>query len=362
MPPAPAAVFILFVPLYGGGGSGEYVRAVSLAEAARQRWPHARIEFLLPGGPGTRQDVPFPKTCHDGPAPDKGAFDREHLTRLKPDVAIFDSGCRSTTLRLCKRLGIKSVYISDRAGTRRKPFRLDWLRLVDQHWHQREHVTVPGFTSRQRLVSHLSKTRRIVFDTCLPTDVADWHDLSSALREKLGRPFVLLTPGGGGYRIDGRAVGEIYLDTADRIHAQTGIECLTLLGPLYEGTPPPSVTISLRAVVPTLLVALLRRATAVVTNGGQGVHQALACGAACVLAPLGGSDQPERIAVYADAGLVVSSMPTVNALADATVGLLTDSTAMQSLCSRVNRIQVVDGMPLMLDALEQLLAAGASRH
>lgn len=350
-----AAPFVLFVPSYGRGGSGEFVRAVTLARAVAARWPRLRIEFLLPGGPGTRQDAPFPSTCHDGPDETKGAFDNLHLARLRPDLVIFDSGCRSSTLRLCARLGLRTVYISDRDGTRRKPFRLDWLWRLDEHWHQREHVTAEAFTARQRALARLSTTQRLHFDTYLDTPPDDESDLPSAIAERLRQPFALLAPGGGGYRVDGRPVSELFVEVAERVRAATGIDCLCLLGPLYEGGDAGARNVmTLRSVSQGRYGDLLRRAAAVVCNGGHSLTQALACNAATVAAPLGGDDQPGRIAAYAAAGLILPATPDVASLSAQLIAALQPATT-QALRARIAVYEIRNGLPLMVAAIGRLL-------
>ena len=353
--------FVLFVPSYGGGGTGEFVRSVALARALQARWPQVRIEFLLPGGPGTRQDAPFPKTCHDGPEEEKGAFDRLHIERLRPDLVIFDSGCRSETLRLCRRLGIRTAYISDRAGTCRKAFRFDWLNTLDLHWHQREHLTRPPFTPWQRLVSQLSSTQRLLFDTYFSTEPADWNELPQEVRTRLNGEFVLFAPGGGGYRIDGRPVTDVFLDAAEQLYRNCGVQSLTLCGALYDGqVSVQRKTCSLPGVPQPLFIELLRRAALVVTNGGHSLNQTLACGAACIASPLGGDDQPGRIREYAAAGLIEAGVPSVSALAQATTQLMTNPARRAALRARVTATPVVNGIPLMIAAIEAALRLGSA--
>lgn len=352
--------FVLFVPSYGRGGSGEFVRSVTLAEAAAARWPGLRIEFLLPGGPGTRQDAPFPKHCHEGPDETKGRFDAEHIERLRPDLVIFDSGCRSPTLRLCRRLGIRTAYISDRDGTCKKPFRLDWLRVLDEHWHQREHLTGTAFTRAQGWRDRLSTTRRTVFDTYFAETPADWSVLPADIAQALAAPFVLLSPGGGGYEIAGRPVAEVFVDVAEAIHAETGHACLTLLGPLYAGKAVARVHTHALAIVPqSLFLALMRRAELVITNGGHSLNQALACGAVTVVAALGGSDQPARIAAYAEAGLVRAAEPSVADLGAQAVHLLRHPAERAALHARIDGMAVVNGIPMMLARMAALLGLPA---
>lgn len=351
-----SAPFALFVPSYGGGGTGEFVRSVNLALALQRRMPAARIEFLLPGGAGTRQDAPFPKVCHSGPPSEKDSFDRQHIERLRPDVVMFDSGCRSSTMRLCKKLGITTAYYSNRYGTCRKAFRPDWLYTLDYHWHQREHLTAPAFTVRQRLLARISTTQRVIFDTCFP----DWHDetgLDAEAQARLQQPFVLFAPGGGGYRIDGRNVAEIYLEAAERLHAATGIECLTLTGTFYEATAPSAgaATLVRREVSQSCFVDLLRRAAIVVANGGQIVHQAMTAGAACICAPLGGADQQARIDAYAARRWLMPALPQARALSAAAAQLVRNPAERAALRDRVAALQLCNGIPIMAETLARVL-------
>jgi hypothetical protein len=181
-----------------------------------------------------------------------------------------------------------------------------------------------------------------------------------AVAASVAQPFALFVPGGGGYRVEGRLVGDLYFEAAERLHAATGLAGLTLPGPLYRGelrtgTPAGARTAVLAEAGLAELIPLLRRAAIVICNGGSGtLHQALACGAACVAAPLGGDDQPARIAAYAAAGLIHAASPTATALAERAAGLLAPEVR-GAVQSRVAALGVVNGLPRMLDALEALL-------
>ncbi|MDB5988586.1 MAG: hypothetical protein JWR16_3639 [Nevskia sp.] len=345
--------FILFVPSYGSGGTGEFVRSVSLAQAVAQRWPQARIEFLLPGGAGTRQDAPFPKTCHQGPRSSKAQFNNEHIARLQPDLVIFDTGLHSKTLRLCSRLGILTAFVSDRGEICRRAFKLDRLRLLDEHWHQREHCGLPIFTSTQRFLSIFGKTARRTFDTYIASEPYE-DALPQEFTACLSKPFVLLAPGGGGYQIGGQPVSEIYLSAAEQIAAETGLECLTLLGPLYEGSARGTRTLTTKTVSPSQFIDLMRCARLLVCNGGHSLTQAIACGVVCIAAPLGGGDQEGRIAAYKAVGLVQGCAPTAAAIVEATLALLDPETYRRQRM-RVVAEKMVNGIPLMCDSIARLL-------
>jgi len=354
------APFLLFIPSYGGGGSGEFVRSVIFAQAAARRWAQARIEFLLPSGPGTRTDAPFPSQIHAGPADDKSRFDQEWIAGLRPDVAVFDSGCRTDTLRLCRQLGIRTVYISDRYGTRRKAFRIEWLRRLDQHWLMREHVTAQASTPGQRFKHRcFGRTRLVSFDTYYPEIEPDAAALAAALDGTDGN-FVLLSAGGGGYRIGGVQASDLYCEAARRI-AAAGTACLVLLGPLYQGEPQlaPGMR-ALHRVDGAVFVELLRRARAEVINGGHTMHQALAQRAVVVAAALGGGDQPARIAAYARGGLVCACPPEPAAIAAAVQDLLQRPQLAAAMRERVQAVQVSNGVPVVLEALADLLRPAAA--
>ena len=50
---------LLFVPVSGPYGMGEYARSAAIAHAARERWPQAAIRFLLSREAPYAADPPF---------------------------------------------------------------------------------------------------------------------------------------------------------------------------------------------------------------------------------------------------------------------------------------------------------------
>ena len=305
MNPSP---FLLFIPAYGQGGTGELVRCITLAAAVLRRWPAARIEFLLHGGPDTLQKTPFINHCHGDDGSNKEQFNNREIAKLRPDLVVFDGGIRPSSLALCHRLGIRSAYLSHHAKARRKAFRLAGLRQLDAHWHQCDAdggVLPPPL----RLLDFLSNTERLSFDICLATPPASNDDLPAEVLALIATPYVLLSPGGGGYRLKGQWVGDLFVEVAERLHAASGIACLTILGPLHEGLVRTRHTLAIKQVSPGRLVALMRGATLVVANGAGSMGEAAACGCPVVAAPLGAVDQPARIVIDEASGTVVIMSP-----------------------------------------------------
>jgi ADP-heptose:LPS heptosyltransferase len=361
------------VPLFGGGGTGEFVRAAALAGALAERWPQARIEFVLPreARDGVAAGLPF-KIWWREDLPGLQAGERASsatglpLDLLRPDVLVLDGGVRSATLRDCRRLGIRVMYLSDRAGTRRKAFRLDVLRLIDVHVHQREHLDQPAFTPWQTLLGRLSRTRRVCVDAIFPEQPTRPHGARSPLDRSDAptlptAPFVLYSPGGGGYALQGRPVGEVFVEIAARLQHTCGLPGLVVMGPAYRQALPVVAGLTIvRSLPQSSLHQAMRQAEFVVMNGGAGLHLALHAGAACIAAPLGGDDQPERIGRCAEAGWVLPAAAEAAALTDAALLLAGDPALRQRLQGALAAQPVVNGFGAVLDALVEL--AGPARR
>lgn len=353
---------LLFAPYYKWGGSSEFVRAVTLANACRRRWPAATIEFLLPGGAETRHDCPFPVTFNDAhlDKPSRISFLNREISERRPHLVIFDCYSHPAVLDQCRAVGARSAYVADQPGTCKRAFEWPWLWRLDAHWQQRPYLTLQAFTPREQLLTAISSTRRAIFDSYFDDPLSDLGELPPEILARIDQPFALLVPGGGGYRVDGRYVGDIFHAAAERLHAATGLDAITLLGPLHQGPIPAGRTLAIKALDLPQLLALMRRARIIVTNGATGaLHQALACGAACVASPLGGSDQPERIRRYAQACLVLAAAPEAAALAEAAERLLT--TEGDAIRQRVSALKLVNGIPLMIRLIEEQLALRADR-
>ena len=125
---------MLFVPVSGAFGMGEYARSLSIAQAAKQRWPAADIHFLLSRQAPYASRSPFPATLLASSPTFHSAAVIRMIENLRPHVVIFDNAGRTAQLRAAQRSGAAVVYISARARQRRKAFRLRWMRLIDEHW------------------------------------------------------------------------------------------------------------------------------------------------------------------------------------------------------------------------------------
>jgi hypothetical protein len=129
--PAPR---LLFVPVSGAFGMGEYARSLAIAQGAAARWPGASIQFILSRAAPYAAHTPFPTTLLSSSATFHSAAVAALIEAWRPDVVIFDNAGRTAQLRAARRWGARVVYISARPRQRAKAFRLRWMRIIDEHW------------------------------------------------------------------------------------------------------------------------------------------------------------------------------------------------------------------------------------
>ena len=133
-PSSPPAPRLLFIPVSGTYGMGEYARSLAIARAASLRWQHAAIHFILSREAPYAASTPFPATLLASSPTFHSAAVIESIEAWRPDVVIFDNAGRTAQLRAAQRAGARVVYISARPRQRRKAFRWHWMRLIDEHW------------------------------------------------------------------------------------------------------------------------------------------------------------------------------------------------------------------------------------
>jgi glycosyltransferase involved in cell wall biosynthesis len=342
---------LLFIPVSGPKGMGEYARLLSIATAAAVRWPRTAIHFVLSGEAPYALETPFPKTLLPSSATFHPAKVSGLIESFKPNVVLFDNAGRTAQLRAAQLAGARIVFISSRVRQRRRAFRLRWMRLIDEHW-----IAYPPFLAGplgriERLkLRLLGRPRVLHLDVVLPPPdpalaAATWARFS--IREN---EYVLVVPGGGTAHPGAENAPQIFADAALGIAVQ-GTAVIVI------GVPPPAAAeprlhVTSRLPMATL-VELMRGAKLVISNGGYTLLQALACGRPCVAAPIA-SDQSRRIAKCVQAGVAVGARLDVNDIETCALTLLRDDNARQALESRVASFEIRNGVQEALASIERL--------
>jgi ADP-heptose:LPS heptosyltransferase len=358
---AEGAPRILFVPVSGRYGMGEYVRASTLARAVMRRWPRAEVQFVLSRAAPYASSVSFPTTWLESSPTFHSREVSEVLEAFRPSVVVFDNAGRTAQLRAARRVGARIIFVSARRRQRLRAFRLRWMRLLDEHWIAYPALFAGTLGRLERLKLQLLGRPAVRFLDVILARAGP--ERSAQLLNEIGlesRSFVLVVPGGGtGARHASSALTEF--EAAARALAARGIEVLYAGGgrPAAGASAPATGGAQLywRDTLPQAdLAALLAHARVVLVNGGSTLMQALACGAACVAAPISG-DQPERIRRCVKAR-VTRAAPLLAARMEAEVAALyEDAAGREELERRVRALGLADGVEVALGALAAYLGA-----
>ena len=350
---------VLFVPVSGAKGAGEYFRSLTVAHGIRARWPAAGITFVVNRSAGYADAVPFPAVLTDrSPTYDTAAVIRA-IDELRPDVVIFDSAGRVAQLRHARRLGARTVYVSSRPKTRWKGFRLRRMLELDQHWLAWPRVLDGGLSRLERIKLRLIRSVSVVFLDCLfpPPDTSR----AAAYRRELGLdhdPYVLFCAGGGGYEYHGFSAPEIFGRAAAEVAHVKGIRTVWVRGPNYTGTltSQPDL-LSLGTLTGAQMIDLLSGARFAVINGGSLLLQALALKVPCIAAPVAG-DQDARIRACAARGLLIPAELDVKALSTPARMLAGDAHRVDEIKTRLMNLDLSNGVDTAVRAIADLLSRG----
>jgi len=346
---------LLFVPVSAARGTGEYARCIAIADAVRRRWPAARIQFVVSREAPYAYRVPYEVTL----LPSSPSFHvlevRDLIRGFRPHVVVFDNAGRTAQLRAAREVGARTVYVSSRPGRRRRAFRPQWLRRLDEHWIAYPRLVAGALNPLERLLLLAARGPVVRFlSTLMP---AEDPEAGAAVLERHGlaaEGYVLVAPGGGVGHRDMAQAPDVIAAAAVRI-AERGVPTALLgIAPPAGVARPPSLV-----PVPPLpmseLMALIRGARVVVSNGADTLVQVMACGRPCIAVPMS-PDQVVRLRKFAAAGVPVGVPLEADAITAAAVRLLEDDAARAARVREVQALGFRNEMDTVLDSLAALIA------
>lgn len=350
---------VLFVPVSGPQGSGEYVRCLVVAQALAAARPDVDIHFVLNRAARYASEVPFTTHLIDGSPTASTPAVNALLARLSPDVVVFDNAGRTAQLRRARQLGARIVFVSRRPGKRRKAFRPSWMRCLDQHWLAFPAAIDGPLGPLERLSLRVHPGVEMIELGSVYSESLQQRRVALLARVGVGdAPYVLLAPGGGGPHARSRDARGVFADAARRIAADGGIQVILVAGNNASATECPGV-VALPRVMPPEMIDLLHTASVVVTNGGTTLSQALAHRKPCIAVPLA-DDQPFRVRRCAGLGVVVAARLDAGELSGAALALLEDGPRRADLARRAAELAVTNGAPRAVAGLIRLLDRGQS--
>jgi glycosyltransferase involved in cell wall biosynthesis len=348
---------LLFVPVSGPFGMGEYARSLAIARAASLRWPQADIHFVLSREAPYSSSVPFPATLLASSPTFHSAAVVQLIDEQRPDVVIFDNAGRTPQLRAASRRGARVVYISARSRQRRKAFRWRWMRLIDEHWIAYPEFIAGGLGFLERFkLNRLGRPVLRYLDVILSRASPAQRDSILARVCHQPQSFVLMVPGGGTGHPRARDASNTFLAAANAL-AGSGVPTV-FVGPVDlqadSSRPDGSQLRCFDSLPQSDLVELMRSARLVVANGGSTLLQAIACAAPCIAVPIAG-DQSERIRRCVNADVAVAGDLDAASMTQMVLELLRDDARRAALARRAADLALADGVEIALDALTRLI-------
>jgi len=360
---------LLFLPVSGEFGMGEYARSLAIAQGALARWPDAVIHFVLSRRARYAATAPFPVTLLDSSPTFHTAEVSALIRSWRPDLVVFDNAGRSAQLRAAKHAGAHVIYISARARQRRKAFRLGWMRIIDEHW-----IAYPRFIAGElglleRLKLRFLQRPRVRFLDVILAGVAGGEAAAPSDRGEHGAHgaqgaqgalagYVLIVPGGGTAHAGARDAVERFRLAAQRL-AERGI-ATRFVGPdkprgaTDAEIASPAMLRMLGLLPQSELARQMRGARLIVANGGSTLLQAIACGIPCIAVPIAG-DQAARISHCVRAGVALAAALDATAIERAVSLLLADEGAQRAMAARARDLGLADGVQVAVRAMTALL-------
>jgi ADP-heptose:LPS heptosyltransferase len=346
---------VLFVPVSGPRGMGEYARSVALATAAIQRWPQLQIHFAVSEQAPYAADTPFPKTL----LPSSPTFHNHEMAELirafHPTLVVFDNAGRTAQLRAALHEGARVIYVSSRARQRRRGFRLRWMRMINEHWIAYPEFIAGRLSLFERMkLSVLGRPVVRFLDAVLPPRDASVGATMMRRFDVTFGDYVLVVPGGGTDHPGAENAPQIIAEAARRI-AERGLPTV-LVGVAPPGAlsrPPPHALHVAPRMPMAQLAELMRGARLIISNGGDTLLQAISAARPCIAVPIAG-DQSHRIARCESRGLAIASRLDAQALSQSALDLLGDPASHAAFISRLGRATMTNGMDVALASIGRL--------
>jgi ADP-heptose:LPS heptosyltransferase len=341
---------LLFIPVSGPRGMGEYARSLAIAKASVHRWPNTEVHFALSRAAPYAADVPFPVTFF----PSSPTFHPGEVSALirdiKPTVVIFDNAGRTAQLKAASKAGARVVFISSRPRQRGKAFRLSWMKIIDEHWIAYPEFIAGPLTAFERFKLWICGRPRTRFlGTVLPAaDAAS----AAAMMERFdirSLEYVLVVPGGGTSHPGAENAPDIVAAAARGIARRGYPTVLVGVSKSDSGTDLDNLRLAPRLPMDQLL-DLIRGARMVISNGGDTLLQVLASRRPCIAVPIA-ADQAHRIACCVNAGIAVGATLDANALQNEALARLENKQWHDDLQKRFDQCEITNDMDVVLDAL-----------
>jgi hypothetical protein len=341
---------VLFVPVSGAVGTGEFQRCLMLAQALAARGV-TKLRFVISADAPYADNLPFPARRVAGTTTSAHREVAAEIRDWRPRVVVFDGGGRASAWRAARAAGSSVVFVSSRPSARRRGFRWRRLLALDQHWHVAPSASTTPLNLLERFKLYCRPRVEFVRHDVWFEAVEPAAELrrAHALQD---RRYVLFVAGGGTQRI-GAGDADALLDAAASRFAGNGTVAVVVGGSASGWQDELYRAGRLRNAE---LMALVEGAEVVICGGGQLLVQCAALGRPTIACALQEEQRP-RVAAFARAGATLEVDARADALADAALRLVVSADLRAQTIAAAQRLALRNGLPDATDRLVKLLNA-----
>ncbi|WP_163935283.1 glycosyltransferase family 9 protein [Paraferrimonas sp. SM1919] len=271
----------LFVPVSSKEGIGEYMRSLIIADAIKQQWPDAQIQFVL------SQQAPYASTCPypsliTEKSPTKHVKEVNQIVdAFKPDAVFFDASGRKAQLKHAYLSGAKVIFLSQHKRKRARGMKISRARYTHLHW-----VVQPDFVIGD--IHPLQRLKLKLFGLKEPTNIGavfaqPQPQQTQKLQQKHGLEsgkYLIFNAGSGGHLApDGSLAADVFYQAAKQTTAQTKHKCVMVFGANYPNELPQNdEIICISSLDNQSFINLLSDSAGAVLSGGDTFLQSVALG------------------------------------------------------------------------------------
>lgn len=298
---------ILFIPVSGRVGVGEYTRSMIIADELHSKFcSKVEIAFIL------SKEAPYSQTCPyqtflTERSPTFCTDQVIHvLNEFIPDLVIFDSSGRAKQLAHAKEIGAKTIFISYYDKKRSQGLRINRLINIDLHLVAQFPVFISPLSLWQKI--KLKFYKKSV--PCLVGSIFSSRAIeqSNQILKKYNlkpQEYIFISAGSGAHVTEnGGLVSDVFYNAIK----QFGLEAdkvVQVFGSLYpKSLPNTDGFISLKNIQNEEFVALLSGAKWALISGGDTLGQAISLKVPCVSVPVA-KDQFLRVKKASELGLCI---------------------------------------------------------
>lgn len=346
---------VLFVPVSSAEGIGEYMRSVILADAIRQQWPDADIQFVLSRQAPYASSCPYPATLLDQSPTKEVKAVNQLMQTFKPELVVFDASGRKSQLQQAHKLGAKVIFISQHKRKRSRGMKLGRAMVTDSHWVVQPEFVIGPVSALDKFKLKLIGKQEPIFTG--PVFTNPDIELQSELLKQYGLTageFVIFNAGSGGHKVGDSLAADIFAETAKSGYQDSGLKSLMVFGPNYPGPMQQfEGVISVAALSNAEFINLLAASKAAVLSGGDTLLQAIALKVPTLTAPVS-KDQPARIAACEQEGLILACETKEKPMLMAYQQLLTEA-CLQQLKEKMDTSPGMNGLQIGMAEIKRLL-------